>query len=116
TAAIVQLPFWWVLAKQAATSFAWPVIYDCMDHHAGFSTNHPLMVEQERELLTRADLVIASSTPLEVEARKHNRRVLLVRNACDYNHFAKIPRKPKGLRPVIGYYGAIADWFDSNLV
>src|SRR5439155_3138380 len=116
TAAVVQLPFWWPLANQARSKFGWPVVYDCMDHHAGFSTNHPLMIEQERELLARADLVVAASAPLEAEAKKHNRNVLLVRNACDFDHFAKVGTKPKAARPVIGYYGAIADWFDSDLV
>jgi Glycosyl transferases group 1 len=115
-AAIVQLPFWWPLARRAASSFGWPVIYDCMDHHAGFATSHPLILEQEQELLARADLVVASSDVLEAEARKHNRNVLLLRNACDYDHFAKVPPKSRGARPVIGYYGAIAEWFDSDLV
>jgi glycosyltransferase involved in cell wall biosynthesis len=116
TAAVVQLPFWWPLANEARGKFDWPVVYDRMDHHAGFSTNHPLMVEQEHELLARADLVVAASAPLEAEARQHNRKVLLLRNACDFDHFAKVGSKPKAARPVIGYYGAIADWFDSDLV
>ena len=39
----------------------------------------------------------------------------MIRNACDYEHFAAAPevRHP---RPVVGYYGAISDWFDSPLV
>ncbi len=116
TVAMVQSPFWWPLAREAATAFGWPLVYDCMDHHAGFVTSHPVLLEQERELLSRASLVVASSAALEAEARKHNRHVLLLRNACDYGHFAKVARQPRGPRPVIGYYGAIAEWFDADLV
>lgn len=115
TVAFVQLPFWWPLADKTRTEFAWPIVYDCMDHHAGFSTNRPAMIHQERDLLASADLVVVSSSVLKTEALRHNSTVVLVRNGCDYEHFAKAGAK-KDERPVIGYYGAIADWFDSDLV
>jgi polysaccharide pyruvyl transferase CsaB len=113
----VQLPFWWPLARRLKAAFAWPIVYDCMDHHAGFSTNRPAMVAEEAELKREADLVIASSRLLEIAAREANGNVMLVRNGCDYDHFAdaQYPAEPSK-RPVIGYYGAIADWFDSDLV
>jgi GT2 family glycosyltransferase/glycosyltransferase involved in cell wall biosynthesis len=113
--AFVQLPFWWPLAEKARSDFAWPIVYDCMDHHAGFSSNKPTMVGQERDLLASADLVVVSSDYLERHALEHSSNVLLVRNACDYEHFAGAI-KQRGDRPLIGYYGAIADWFDSDLV
>lgn len=115
-ALIVQSPFWWPFVKQAAAAFAWPIIYDCMDYQPGFASSNPVLVEQERELLARADLVVASSALLEQHARRYSRKVLLVRNGCEYEHFARIKPRPPGPRPVIGYYGAIADWFDADLV
>jgi hypothetical protein len=114
--AMIQLALWWPMAKEAAAAFGWPVIYDCMDAHAFFSTSHPKSLEQECELRAAADLVVASSVPLETEARRHHSNVLLVRNGCDYEHFVKVPPKQPGLPPVIGYYGAIAEWFDTDLV
>ncbi|MDI6773266.1 MAG: glycosyltransferase, partial [bacterium] len=50
-----------------------------------------------------------------------NPRCLLVKNAADFAHFsAFVGEAPAWLRqlprPVIGYYGAIAEWFDSKLV
>ena len=117
TALFVQLPFWWPLARSLRDRLQWPVVYDCMDHHAGFSYNRPDMLAQETELLDSADLVLSSSSELEQQARRHNRRVLLLRNACDYEHFARIePPQASAAPPVIGYYGAIAEWFDSDLV
>jgi GT2 family glycosyltransferase len=115
TISFVQLPFWWPLVNKARDQFAWPIVYDCMDHHAGFSTNKQIMLDQENDLLASADLVVVSSSFLEEQSRRQNPNVLMVRNACDYDHFATA-EKPKSKRPVIGYYGAIADWFDSDLV
>lgn len=115
TATFVQLPFWWPLARRAREAFAWPVIYDCMDHHAGFSVVTPKMLGQEGALTSSADLVVVSSPHLEAEARRHSRNVLLLRNAGEYGHF-ELPTKALGAQPVIGYYGALEDWFDSDLV
>jgi GT2 family glycosyltransferase/glycosyltransferase involved in cell wall biosynthesis/SAM-dependent methyltransferase len=115
TALIVQLPFWWPLARLARERFGWPVVYDCMDDHAGFTSNHREMVASERELLGEADLVVVSATALEESARAITDRVLLIRNACDYDHFAAT-EQTTSVRPRIGYYGAIADWFDAALV
>ncbi|HVT44048.1 MAG TPA: glycosyltransferase [Thermoanaerobaculia bacterium] len=116
TISMLQLPFWYPIAARARERLGWPIVYDCMDHHAGFSTGNTAAVRQERALMRAADLVIVSSAFLEREARKENDNVVLARNGCDYEHFAGIPEKPKGERHVIGYYGAIADWFDSKLV
>lgn len=115
TVSFVQLPFWSSLADKARAQFAWPVVYDCMDHHAGFSTNTQRMIDQEHDLLTSADLVVVTSEFLEKQARQHNSNVLQVRNGCEYEHFATAG-ETQNERPVIGYYGAIADWFDSDLV
>ncbi len=116
TASVVQLPFWWPLARRARAEWVWPVVYDCMDHHAGFSTNEKEMLDQEEELLSGADLVLASSSFLDRGARAKNGNVLVVRNACDYAHFAKAGSGGKrGRRPLVGYYGAISDWFDADL-
>ena len=115
TIAFVQLPFWWPLVKTTRDQFAWPIIYDCMDHHGGFSNIKQIVLDQEPDLMDSADLVMVSSSFLEQQARGQNLNVLMVRNACDYDHFATTG-KPKSKRPLIGYYGAIADWFDSDLV
>ncbi|MCC6764659.1 MAG: glycosyltransferase [Deltaproteobacteria bacterium] len=117
TLAVVELPFWWPLAALARERFAWPILYDCMDDHAGFSTWTGAAVSDEHALFARADLVTVSSPVLAERARRHRDQVLLLRNACDFEHFAATGTRPahRG-RPVIGFYGAIADWFDADLV
>ncbi len=118
TVSIVQLPFWGGLARRAARELAWPLVYDCMDHHAGFSSNRPEMVARETDLLKSASLVLASSDYLVHACERENDNVLLLRNACDFEHFSQVPerRAAKDRRVTVGYYGAIADWFDSGLV
>jgi len=116
TAVLVQLPFWWPLAKELRRRWACPVVYDCMDYHAGFSTNTARMLAVEDELLHEADLVVVSSKMLQDLAAKHNEKILLLPNACDFEHFAAVAPRAEERRPTVGYYGAIADWFDSELV
>ena len=113
---LVQHPYWRPLA------FALPnarVVYDCMDHHAGFNDNATSILDSEHRLIADSDLVVVTSSWLERQVGPMTRQVSLVRNACEYDHFATPPaatfRDPQG-RKVIGYYGAIADWFDPDLV
>ena len=115
TAMIVQSPSWWPLARDARERFGWPVVYDCMDLHAGFAAVRRSTVMIESELLARADVVVVSSAMLERQALQKRGDVVMVRNGCDYEHFAATTTS-RNARPVIGYYGAIAEWFDSAVV
>ena len=113
---IVQHAYWYPLVKRLPNSYR---IYDCMDHHEGFGNVPAKLVEIEREMLCSADLVTVTSSWLEDFAFKHNPSVALVRNAAEYSHFVTRPEQVykdgKGRR-IIGYYGAIAEWFDIDLV
>ena len=117
-ACMVQLPYWEPVATLLRERTGCVIVYDCMDDHAGFSTNAPKMLEAEERLLKAADLVVASSQVLFDKLAPLARRLLLVRNAVDYPHFAVVGatnHKPMQ-QLTLGYYGAIADWFDSDLV
>ena len=118
--ACVQLPYWESLASLTREKFAWPVLYDCMDYHAGFSADHRNLsaVETEKTLLANADQVVVSSSALLEHVAPYASNVALIRNGCDYDHFAKTSSQEitNQRRPVIGYYGAIAEWFDVELV
>lgn len=118
---IVQLPFWRPLAQLLRERFGWKVLYDCMDEHSGFSTNSPAMTAEEEALAMESDAVIVTSQRLYDKLAGHSSKCLLVPNACEFEHFSisigAVPQELRGLsRPIIGYYGAISDWFDSNLV
>ena len=113
---VVQHPYWYGLAGFVAPA---RLVYDCMDFHAGFSNNGQSHESVELQLLKLADLTIVTSDFL-VDFAKHAgaKKVALIRNAGEFDHFHKAA-KPPGLPcpdQVIGYYGAIAEWFDPQII
>lgn len=116
---LCELPFWRPLAQRLHQTLGWPVVYDLLDDHAGFTTNSKAMLREEGRLVAEADLVLASSQRLEDVARRVNLHAIRVSNGCDWPRWSQ-PLGP-GLpavapRPVIGYFGAISEWFDTGLV
>ncbi len=112
--AIVDLPFWRSLVEAIPGCL---MVYDCMDYHGGFSTNSPKLIEEEPLLLKQADLVITSSAGLSQIVGQTAENVL-IRNAGEIAYFGKTAESPAypSERLVAGYLGAIADWFDIDLV
>ncbi len=101
------------------------VVYHCVDEYAAFSgVPREAIARMERELVARADLVFVSSATLETERRRINPDTHLVLHGVDVEHFAKaldaataVPAEMLGLpRPVIGFFGLIADWVDVDLI
>ncbi len=118
---LVDLPFWTPLALRLRDELGWKVVYDCMDYHAGFASNTPAMLGQEDRLVQESDLVLVTAQSLLERLRSQARLCLRLPNAADFQHFHNPPAAPakevENLgNPVIGYYGAIADWFDTALV
>lgn len=113
---IAHHPFWQPMIWRMPNCIR---IYDCMDHHEGFGQVPQDLVEAEKRLLGDSDLVIVTSTWLERFAQDHNPRVALIRNAADYAFFSRRPERVyadnRG-RQIIGYYGAIAEWFDAEII
>ena len=113
---LVQHPYWTRLATMVPNP---RVVYDCMDHHSGFANNGSTVLEAEARLVDMADLVIVTSESLAQDMHGRARALALVRNATEYEHFAQRPSKvfadAEGRR-ILGYYGAIAEWFDPALV
>ncbi|GAB2503092.1 glycosyltransferase [Lysobacter humi (ex Lee et al. 2017)] len=113
---IVQHPYWTELAQCVPNA---RLVYDCMDHHAGFGDNKPEVLAAEEALASRSDVVVVTSSWLEEELAGRCRATALIRNATDFEHFREAPaevyRDPQGRR-VIGYIGAIAEWFDVQVI
>ncbi|WP_242395143.1 glycosyltransferase [Anaeromyxobacter oryzisoli] len=100
------------------------VVYHAVDEFSAFSDASSHVAELERRLLRRADLVIVSSERLLAAKREVNPRTVLVRHGVDHAHFARaldptlaVPAPLARLpRPVIGFFGLLADWIDLELV
>ncbi|HTY43276.1 MAG TPA: glycosyltransferase, partial [Thermoanaerobaculia bacterium] len=117
----VEYPSWEPLARALRERFGWRVVYDCMDEHTGFGTHGPETESDERRLVAEADLVAATSRLLVEKVRRVRPRVLALPNAGDAARFERLPARAasplaKLPRPVVGYYGAIAAWFDAPAV
>lgn len=111
---IVQHPSWHRVVQNIPSNF---VVYDCMDHHAGFSTHTREVGRHERGLLSSSDLVVVTSEWL---SNLHSEFApSLIRNAAEIERFLPLSqiqesRTDKG--PVVGYIGTIAEWFDLDLI
>jgi GT2 family glycosyltransferase/glycosyltransferase involved in cell wall biosynthesis len=112
---IIDHPFWWPVARLLKNNFN---VYDCMDDHSGFDNNKNIET-YEPSLIAETDLVVVSSEKLLSMVTGIAKNVIQVKNGTDFNHFHFLPDsdvlKTIG-KPIIGYYGAIAEWFDVNLI
>ena len=113
---LVQHSFWYPIAKAIPNS---RLVYDCIDLHEGFGNNSNEVLNLEHQLLKNADITITTSLWLDEIAARYSSQHSLIRNACDFAHFAQKPDviyKEKLNRKIIGYYGAIANWLDIDLL
>jgi len=101
------------------------VVYHCVDEFSEFTgTDKAALLELERKLMAKSDCVIVSSDRLYDRKRTHNPNTFLVTHGVDVAHFRKacdpkteVPPEMKAIRkPIIGFFGLIADWVDLELV
>lgn len=101
------------------------VLYHCVDEFSEFTgSNKAGILDMERRLIERADAVIASSRMLYESKRPHNPNTVFLPHGVDVETFSRAldPRTeiPEDLvalpRPVIGFFGLIADWVDLDVV
>lgn len=101
------------------------VVYHCVDENTAFAgVAADALGDLERQLLRRSDAVFVSAERLYDSKVQHNPRTFLVRHGVDYDHFRRalaaetvvpdeIARLP---RPVLGFFGLVADWVDVELM
>lgn len=100
------------------------VVYHCVDEFSQFTGTPAEIAEMEAELAARSHVVIVSADKLAETKRKLNPNCHVVRHGVDHRHFAKaldpetpVPELLQRLpRPIIGFFGLIADWVDLDLV
>ena len=112
---IVDLPFWFPFSKKLSGNFT---IYDCMDYHPGFGDNSAYLVELEEMSMTQSDLLVLTSSDLYERFSNKNKNSILVRNGCEFEFFNKKSENiyKSKYEKVVGYYGAISSWFDTEMV
>lgn len=103
-----------------------PIIYDCIDDHEAIESNPAHIGDSEKSIIQKSDAIIAASRGLAkklINKYKPN-NLTVIGNAGEYSHFSKASRKnlpvPKDMKsikiPILGYCGAISEWFDIHLL
>jgi glycosyltransferase involved in cell wall biosynthesis len=101
------------------------VIYHCVDEFSKFTgADETAILEMERGLMEKADMVVVSSSRLYETKRRYNPNTFLVTHGVDVAHFRNAclpavaaPADCADLkRPVIGFFGTVADWVDLEVV
>jgi len=104
------------------------VLYDCMDELSAFLGASPQLIDQERRLLNRADIVFAGGYSLYEAKQKHHANVHPFPSCIDYDHFSQAcsaatqtstdePADQAIIAgPRIGYSGVIDERLDLTLI
>lgn len=123
---IVSLPTWLEIARALRAKFQFPIIYDCHDLLEGFREVDSAIVHAEEEIFRLCDHIIFSSEYLQKfhvkRDPKLSEKCSLLRNAADPCHFERAfkihgpNRGSSSHTKVIGYIGALDDWFDVSCI
>jgi GT2 family glycosyltransferase/glycosyltransferase involved in cell wall biosynthesis len=116
---LVQYPRWEPLAIELKRRLGWNLIYDCLDDQQAFADLFQTRLANHQDrLIEQADALITSSAVLR-DGVLSRREVLFLPNAADFDLFSSVCSTEHGLRfarPIIGYFGALADWLDVALI
>jgi GT2 family glycosyltransferase/glycosyltransferase involved in cell wall biosynthesis/SAM-dependent methyltransferase len=119
SAILVQLPFWRRLALQLREEHGGVMLYDCMDDWDTFENLGEFNRSEERKLAGECDVLAVTAERLRRKFDTPPLAPVLARNGADFDFFSSA-QPLEGLRrdgePVIGYFGAIADWIDLDLL
>lgn len=98
-------------------------IYDCMDELSAFKFAPPELLENERRLLEKADLVFTGGRSLYEAKRDRHPQVFAFPSSIDVKHFqkarnaAKEPEDQANISgPKLGYCGVIDERIDLDLI
>lgn len=101
------------------------LIYEYIDELEIFHMYGPEMEADHRNLMNRADVTVCTATKLYNQIAQIAKNPIVSTNAGDYDFFANtsnydinplIAERIQGYECVLGYYGALAKWFDYELV
>lgn len=115
---IADYPTWIDSIIRLKQRYGFNLVTDYMDDFTGFlTTTEPFVKDCCLQLLKESHAIVASSQYLVDVASKYNNHVFPIRNGTEYEHFHSVfGKKNLKKRKIIGYYGAIAEWFDAEKV
>jgi GT2 family glycosyltransferase/glycosyltransferase involved in cell wall biosynthesis len=115
---LINYPRWQPVAKLLRERCEWKIAFDCLDDQRAFAHIYQTtLFTYEDWLAEHADLLVTSSAVLQ--ERLFSRPSTLLHNAADYDLFSSgfamgyLDHLP---RPIVGFFGALADWLDMDLI
>ncbi len=119
SAILLQFPFWRRIGKGLAARAGASLVYDQMDDWRNWPSEPRISafnIEEEDVLARECDVLVVTSGEFARRWKDRRPAPCVIPNAADFDffHSAPVPPTPSE-RPVIGYYGAIAAWFDLDL-
>jgi hypothetical protein len=117
---------WFYLVDYPALSLQYSnalTVYDCVDDHSAYpGLRSPVFMNRlEKQLVASSDVVFATTEALQRKLHSFGKDAILVPNGVDYPLYQswnqQIPEALQKLpRPIIGYVGALKEWFDVAFV
>jgi glycosyltransferase involved in cell wall biosynthesis len=98
-------------------------VFDCMDELSAFKFAPPELIENERKVMEKADLVFTGGYSLYEAKRGRHPRVFAFPSSIDVAHFSQArgeidePKDQRGIvNPKLGFCGVIDERFDTQLL
>lgn len=111
---LIQQPSWWPLVERLQGN---QIVFDCMDLHIGFESIDSKTMQLESILDKSADsIIVTSSNLLRSKENILNKPVVLIKNGVDNSTFYYKNSVQNSNTITVGYFGAIAEWFDVDLM
>jgi glycosyltransferase involved in cell wall biosynthesis len=115
---LINYPRWQPLAKRLRERCGWKIAFDCLDDQRALAHMYQTALSTYEDwLVEQANLLITSSVVLQ--ERLFTRPSTLLHNAVDYELFStgvSMGYLDHLSRPIAGFFGALADWLDMDLI
>jgi GT2 family glycosyltransferase/glycosyltransferase involved in cell wall biosynthesis len=115
---LINYPRWQPLAQRLRDKFGQKIASDCLDDQRALAGMYSTTIfSYEDWLVENADLCLTSSVVLQ--EKLHARSSTLLHNACDFDLFSQAPSMGYLAHlphPIVGFFGALADWIDMDLI
>lgn len=110
----IDHPSWW---KLIAISEFDLIVYDKMDEFTEFSNSTELVKIADQSIQEKCDIAVFSAMSLAKNKKLKN---IIIKNGCQIDHFEKIANdridSKYADQTIIGYLGAVSEWFDFELI
>ena len=110
----IQQPGWLPVVNHLVGN---QIVFDCMDLHSGFEAIADDIDQLEQEIDLIADQIIVTSQHLQsIKEKSFANKTTCIRNGVEFSHYPFLDGHGDTEELVVGYFGAIAEWFDIELL